>query len=93
MMVTGVAMFLTAPIAGRLVQSVDLRLVMGVGFALFALSAWMMTGLTDDWDYWEIFLPQVLRGSRSCCAWCRFRISRWGCCRPSRSRTPRGCST
>ena len=62
MMVTGVAMFLTAPIAGRLVQSVDLRLVMGVGFALFALSAWMMTGLTDDWDYWEIFLPQVLRG-------------------------------
>lgn len=62
MMVTGVAMFLTAPIAGRLSQSIDLRLMMGVGFALFGLSSWMMASLTDDWDYWEIFLPQILRG-------------------------------
>src|SRR5690606_13479648 len=62
MMVTGVAMFLTAPIAGRLSQSIDLRLMMGVGFALFGLSSWMMASLTDDWDYCEIFLPQILRG-------------------------------
>lgn len=62
MMVSGVAMFMTAPIAGRLSQSVDLRLMMGLGFSLFALSCWMMTGLTEDWDYWEIFVPQVLRG-------------------------------
>jgi len=62
MMVSGVAMFMTAPIAGRLSQSVDPRLMMGFGFALFALSCWMMTGLTEDWDYWEIFVPQVLRG-------------------------------
>ncbi len=62
MMVSGVAMFLTAPIAGRLSQSVDLRLMMGAGFVLFAYSAWMMAGLTSDWDYWEIFVPQILRG-------------------------------
>jgi len=62
MMVSGVAMFMTAPIAGRLSQSVDPRLMMGLGFSLFALSCWMMTGLTEDWDYWEIFMPQVLRG-------------------------------
>ncbi|HWL58386.1 MAG TPA: DHA2 family efflux MFS transporter permease subunit [Paracoccus sp. (in: a-proteobacteria)] len=62
MMVSGVAMFMTAPIAGRLSQSVDPRLMMGLGFSLFALSCWMMTGLTEDWDYWEIFVPQVLRG-------------------------------
>ncbi|GLK64633.1 DHA2 family efflux MFS transporter permease subunit [Paracoccus kondratievae] len=62
MMVSGVSMFLTAPIAGRLSQSVDPRLMMGIGFGIFAVSCWMMTGLTEDWDYWEIFLPQILRG-------------------------------
>ncbi len=62
MMVSGIAMFLTAPIAGRLSQSLDPRIMMGVGFLAFALSCWMMTGLTDDWDYWEIFVPQILRG-------------------------------
>ncbi|MFC3569086.1 DHA2 family efflux MFS transporter permease subunit [Paracoccus simplex] len=62
MMVSGISMFLTAPIAGRLSQSVDPRLMMGAGFAVFALSCWMMTGLTEDWDYWQIFLPQILRG-------------------------------
>ncbi|MDP0927017.1 DHA2 family efflux MFS transporter permease subunit [Paracoccus onubensis] len=62
MMVTGLAMFLTAPVAGRLSQTVDPRLMMGVGFAIFSFSCWMMTRITADWDYWEIFLPQILRG-------------------------------
>ncbi|WP_347265910.1 DHA2 family efflux MFS transporter permease subunit [Paracoccus sp. (in: a-proteobacteria)] len=62
MMVSGVAMFLTAPIAGRFSRLYDPRLMMGLGFALFSLSCWMMTRITSDWDYWEIFLPQILRG-------------------------------
>ncbi|MGA0615036.1 DHA2 family efflux MFS transporter permease subunit [Paracoccus sp. KR1-242] len=62
MMVSGIAMFLTAPLAGRLSQTTDPRWMMGVGFALFSLSCWMMTQLTADWDYWQIFVPQILRG-------------------------------
>lgn len=62
MMVTGVAMFLTAPLAGRLSQVLDPRLMMGGGLMIFALSCWLMTRLTSDWDYWEIFVPQILRG-------------------------------
>ncbi|SMO87241.1 DHA2 family efflux MFS transporter permease subunit [Paracoccus laeviglucosivorans] len=62
MMVSGISMFLTAPIAGRLSQKVDPRMMMGVGFLLFAASCWLMTGLTEDWDYWEIFIPQIMRG-------------------------------
>lgn len=62
MMVSGVSMFLTAPIAGRFSRSVDPRLMMGVGFVMFATSCWMMTQMTADWDYWEIFVPQILRG-------------------------------
>ncbi|WP_423205979.1 DHA2 family efflux MFS transporter permease subunit (plasmid) [Paracoccus yeei] len=62
MMVSGIAMFLTAPVAGRLSRSIDPRIMMAVGFVMFSLSCWMMTRLTDDWDYWEIFVPQILRG-------------------------------
>lgn len=62
MMVSGIAMFLTAPIAGRLSQVLDPRLMMGVGLVMFGFSSWLMTRITADWDYWNIFVPQILRG-------------------------------
>ena len=32
------------------------------GFAVVALSNWQMTYLTKDWEFWQLFLPQLLRG-------------------------------
>jgi len=43
-------------------RSVDPRLMMFAGLSALGLSSYLMTGLTRDWDFWEIFLPQVLRG-------------------------------
>mgnify|MGYP000985146674 CR=1 FL=1 len=63
MFVTGVAMFLTAPIAGRLMTKVDPRIMMGTAFAGFALGTWWVTGITKDWDFWDLFIPQILRGT------------------------------
>ena len=62
MFVSGLAMFLTAPIAGRLTGKFDPRKVMMVGFAFFAIGTWWMTYLTADWDFRELFWPQVFRG-------------------------------
>jgi DHA2 family multidrug resistance protein len=62
MFVSGLAMFFTAPVVGILSRKVDLRILMLVGFLGFALSTWMLTGLTSDWDFWELLVPQVLRG-------------------------------
>ena len=62
MFVSGVAMFLTAPIAGRLMNKVDPRLMLIVGFLSFAAGTYWMTYLTKDWDFWELFWPQVFRG-------------------------------
>jgi MFS transporter, DHA2 family, multidrug resistance protein len=62
MFVTGVAMFLTAPIAGRLMTKIDPRIMMGAGFAAFAVGTWWVTFITKDWDFWELFIPQILRG-------------------------------
>ena len=62
MFVSGLAMFLSAPLAGQLSQRFDPRFMLIGGFLLFALGTWQMTYLTQDWDFWEIFWPQVFRG-------------------------------
>jgi DHA2 family multidrug resistance protein len=62
MFVSGIAMFLSAPLAGQLSQRFDPRYSLIGGFLLFALGTWQMSSLTHDWDFWEIFWPQVYRG-------------------------------
>jgi DHA2 family multidrug resistance protein len=62
MFVTGACMFLTAPIAGRMVMKMDPRLMLFLGFAGFAWSTWLMTHVTKDWDFWELLVPQLCRG-------------------------------
>ena len=62
MFVSGLCMFATAPIAGRLSGRVDPRIMMGIGFVGFACGTWIVTGLTKDWDFYELLWPQVLRG-------------------------------
>jgi MFS transporter, DHA2 family, multidrug resistance protein len=62
MFVTGVAMFLTAPVAGRISAMVDPRVMVGTGFAGFALGTWMASGITVDWSFSELLIPQILRG-------------------------------
>jgi DHA2 family multidrug resistance protein len=63
MFVSGIAMFLTAPISGRLSQILDPRLMMLIGFGGFALGTYVTTGITPDWDFNELLIPQILRGS------------------------------
>ncbi|WP_409568263.1 DHA2 family efflux MFS transporter permease subunit [Methylobacterium sp. E-041] len=62
MFVSGLCMFATAPIAGRFSGKVDPRILMAIGFSGFAAGTWIVTGLTKDWDFWELLWPQVLRG-------------------------------
>jgi MFS transporter, DHA2 family, multidrug resistance protein len=60
--VSGLVMFFTAPIVGRLVTKVDSRFLLMAGFLMFAVGTYWMTYLTRDWDFWELFWPQVFRG-------------------------------
>jgi DHA2 family multidrug resistance protein len=62
MFVTGVAMFLTAPVAGRISAKVDPRIMVGTGFAGFALGTWQASFITVDWSFAELLMPQILRG-------------------------------
>jgi len=60
--VSGIAMFLTAPVAGRLAGKVDPRFMLMSGFVIFAIGAWQMTYVTKDWDFAQLLWPQIFRG-------------------------------
>ena len=62
MFVTGIAMFVMAPIAGRLSVKVDPRYMIGTGFVGFAVGTWMASSITSQWSFNELLVPQILRG-------------------------------
>lgn len=62
MMVTGLFQLLSAPLAGNLAKHMDLRLMLALGLGLFGAGLWLNSHLTSEWGYWEMFLPQAVRG-------------------------------
>jgi MFS transporter, DHA2 family, multidrug resistance protein len=60
--VTGAFMAFGAPLAARLTTIVDQRVVIAVGFSLFAFACWLFSGITPQWGFWEMFVPQAIRG-------------------------------
>src|ERR1700761_2042767 len=51
MFVSGVTMFLMAPVVGRLMQRVDMRYLIASGLIIFGIGSWQMTGITRDYDF------------------------------------------
>src|SRR6266478_3891248 len=62
MFVSGITMFLMAPVVGRLMLRYDMRYIIAFGLVTFALGTYQMTYMTKDYDFYELLLPQILRG-------------------------------
>ncbi|MFC0385052.1 DHA2 family efflux MFS transporter permease subunit [Muricoccus vinaceus] len=62
MFITGFAMFLAAPVVGRLSRAVDLRLLLAFGMGVTAVAMWMTAQLTAQSAFGELWLPLSLRG-------------------------------
>jgi DHA2 family multidrug resistance protein len=62
MFVSGITMFLVAPLVGRLMLRFDLRLMVAFGLIVFAIGSYQMTWITRDYDFYELLVPQILRG-------------------------------
>jgi DHA2 family multidrug resistance protein len=62
MFVSGITMFLMAPVVGRLMLRFDMRLILAAGLIIFALGSFQMTWITREYDFYELMLPQILRG-------------------------------
>jgi DHA2 family multidrug resistance protein len=68
MFVSGITMFLMAPVVGRMMQKIDLRFIIAFGLVVFALGSYQMTWITRDYDFYELLMPQILRGIGMMCA-------------------------
>ena len=62
MFISGLTMFVSAPLVGRLITRMDPRIMIALGFAGFSLGTYMASFMTKDWDFWELLVPQLLRG-------------------------------
>jgi DHA2 family multidrug resistance protein len=62
MFATGITMFFTGPIAGRVSNLIDLRRMTAFGLFVFGLSCWWLARLTSLSGTWEIMGAQSLRG-------------------------------
>jgi DHA2 family multidrug resistance protein len=63
MFITGLFQFLSAPLAAFLSKKLELRVMLGIGMALFATGLYLNAGLTNQTGFWELFVPQMVRGS------------------------------
>jgi DHA2 family multidrug resistance protein len=63
MVVTGAAMFFTAPAIGVLQRKIDLRLLLVAGVSMTAAGMWLNSHLTGESGFWDLAPPQMLRGS------------------------------
>jgi MFS transporter, DHA2 family, multidrug resistance protein len=62
MLISGITMFVTGPIAGRLVRMTDPRISVFFGFSLAAYGMWLGHGVTAEWGFWEFAALQSIRG-------------------------------
>ncbi|WP_424811012.1 DHA2 family efflux MFS transporter permease subunit [Roseococcus sp. YIM B11640] len=62
MFVTGLAMFIAAPIVGQMAQRMDVRVVLAMGLGITSYALWLTAGLTTLSGFWELALPLALRG-------------------------------
>ncbi|HET6970354.1 MAG TPA: DHA2 family efflux MFS transporter permease subunit [Phenylobacterium sp.] len=63
MLVSGLSMFLSAPLIGRLARGIDARVSMIIGFSLAAWAIQLGVRVTDQWGFAEFFTLQVVRAS------------------------------
>ena len=60
--VVGLAQLVMSPFAPRIARRLDLRIMLSIGVAVFAVSMYLTAVLTNQTGFWELFVPQWVRG-------------------------------
>jgi MFS transporter, DHA2 family, multidrug resistance protein len=58
----GLFQILVVPIYASVANRIDLRWLMMIGLACFAMAMWLFTPVTNHWGWRELLLPQAFRG-------------------------------
>ncbi|HVC56724.1 MAG TPA: DHA2 family efflux MFS transporter permease subunit [Stellaceae bacterium] len=60
--VTGVTQMLMSPFTAQIARRLDLRVMLAIGMALFSVAIYLTASLTNQSGFWELLVPQALRG-------------------------------
>ena len=60
--VTGLAQMMMSPFTAQIARRLDLRIMLAIGMALFAVAIYLTACLNNQSGFWELFFPQALRG-------------------------------
>src|SRR5215472_3361393 len=67
--VTGLVTMIMSPLSTWIARRLDLRLMLAIGLGLFAFSMYLTATLTNQTGFWELFVPQVVRGLGLICCY------------------------
>jgi MFS transporter, DHA2 family, multidrug resistance protein len=67
--VTGLVTMVMSPLSTSIARRLDLRLMLALGFGLFAFSMYLTATLTNQIGFWELFVPQLFRGLGLICCY------------------------
>jgi DHA2 family multidrug resistance protein len=60
--VVGLVQLVMSPLNVYIARAMDLRLMLAIGLGLFAFSMYLTAGLTNQTGFWELLVPQAVRG-------------------------------
>jgi DHA2 family multidrug resistance protein len=60
--VTGCTQILVSPFTTIIARKIDLRLMLAIGMGLFMTAMYLTAGLTNQASFWELLVPQMVRG-------------------------------
>jgi DHA2 family multidrug resistance protein len=60
--VAGLAQMAMSPFSAWIARNLDLRVMLAIGLGLFAFSMYLTATLTNQAGFWELFVPQAVRG-------------------------------
>jgi DHA2 family multidrug resistance protein len=61
-LVVGLVQLLISPLNVYIARAIDLRLMLAIGLGMFAFSMYLTAGLTNQTGFWELLVPQAVRG-------------------------------
>jgi len=60
--VTGCSQICVSPFTTIIARKIDLRIMLAIGMGLFMIAMWLTAGLTNQASFWELLIPQMVRG-------------------------------
>ena len=67
--VVGLVTMVMSPASAYMARKLDLRVMLSIGLGLFAFSMYLTAALTNQTSFWELFVPQAVRGLGLICCY------------------------